>query len=426
MERRFILLGIGWRGDIDPLIAIGHRLQAAGHEVLLVLPAGFEGHSVLPNTEVVIAPADLTFSLDLPPPSRWSLAAHSRSAADWRRSGTLIERRTRWVYGFLREHYLPGRTVVAARSGLFGARIARETMDLRLATLHHSPASLRSRIDSYRFPVPGGQEFHLRWMREVLWRMADTYIGNVVLPDLNRFRRSLDLPPVRRVFDQWAFSPDLNLGLFPPWFAEPQSDWPHTTRLTGFPLDDLEPTLPLPCEVDKFLAKGAAPIVFTRGSHGDTGGVFFQAARKACAETGFRGILLGHHDGAITDSDDMLHLPFASFRYLLPRVQALVHHGGIGTLALAMQAGTPQVVVPIVGDQWDHGRRVQQMGAGVCLDPKVQKSRLAPVLVDLVQSDATKRRCIEVAQRMSHGNGIQAASSWLETMAHAKQLPGMP
>lgn len=417
METRFIILGIGSRGDIDPLIAIGRRLESRGHEVLMVLPTDFEGHSVISNAGVVVAPADLTFSLKLPPPSQWSLAAHSRSAADWRRSGALIERRTKWVHEYLREHHLPGRTVVVARSGLFGARTARETMNLRLATVHHSPASLRSRIDSYRFPIPGGQEFPLRWMREVLWRMSDAYVGNIVLTDLNRFRRSLNLPPARRVFDQWAFSPDLNLGLFPPWFAEPQPDWPYTTRLAGFPLDDTEHAPPLPRAVDEFLAKGTAPIVFTRGSHGDTGDTFFQAARKACAETGFRGILLGHHSGAIANSDDVLHLPFVPFRTLLPRTLAMVHHGGAGTMALAMQAGIPQIVVPIVGDQWDHGRRIQKMGCGVCLDPKTLKSRLASILVGLVQSDATKNRCIEVAQRGSHDNGIQTATSWLETMS---------
>ena len=59
--------------------------------------------------------------------------------------------------------------------------------------------------------------------------------------------------------------------------------------------------------------------------------------------------------------------PYAPFDVLLPRVALLVHHGGIGTTAEALRAGVPQLVLPFAFDQFDNGRRVQQMGAGSVL-----------------------------------------------------------
>ena len=59
-----------------------------------------------------------------------------------------------------------------------------------------------------------------------------------VAPGLNEWRRELGLPPVTRVFRDWIHSPQRVIGLFPDWFGVPQSDWPASLRLTGFPLFD--------------------------------------------------------------------------------------------------------------------------------------------------------------------------------------------
>jgi UDP:flavonoid glycosyltransferase YjiC (YdhE family) len=49
---------------------------------------------------------------------------------------------------------------------------------------------------------------------------------------------------------------------------------------------------------------------------------------------------------------------------LLPRAAAILHHGGLGTTARALQAGIPQVISPIGFDQPDNGHRVELLGAG--------------------------------------------------------------
>ncbi|RLN88486.1 hypothetical protein BBJ28_00021217, partial [Nothophytophthora sp. Chile5] len=51
--------------------------------------------------------------------------------------------------------------------------------------------------------------------------------------------------------------------------------------------------------------------------------------------------------------------------WLLPRVCAVVHHGGAGTTAAGLLAGKPAFIVPFFGDQHFWGRAVAKAGVGV-------------------------------------------------------------
>ncbi|MFE7278777.1 glycosyltransferase [Streptomyces sp. NPDC057623] len=47
---------------------------------------------------------------------------------------------------------------------------------------------------------------------------------------------------------------------------------------------------------------------------------------------------------------------------------AVVHHGGAGTTMTAGAFGLPQLVLPQLADQFGHGDRVSEVGAGISLD----------------------------------------------------------
>jgi UDP:flavonoid glycosyltransferase YjiC (YdhE family) len=60
-------------------------------------------------------------------------------------------------------------------------------------------------------------------------------------------------------------------------------------------------------------------------------------------------------------------LPFAE---VMPTVAAVVHHGGIGTVARALAAGTPQLLLADGGDRPDHARRLERLGLARWLPPQ--------------------------------------------------------
>jgi UDP:flavonoid glycosyltransferase YjiC (YdhE family) len=61
----------------------------------------------------------------------------------------------------------------------------------------------------------------------------------------------------------------------------------------------------------------------------------------------------------------MIAVASAPFDRLLPRASAIVHHGGIGTVACAIAAGIPQLVCPLAYDQFDNAARVERLGLGM-------------------------------------------------------------
>jgi UDP:flavonoid glycosyltransferase YjiC (YdhE family) len=72
------------------------------------------------------------------------------------------------------------------------------------------------------------------------------------------------------------------------------------------------------------------------------------------------------HAGAVPEHIRVVNL--VPLRYFLHQCTAIVHHGGAGCLLTAVAAGLPQLVLPVIGDQFANGERIAATGAGVCLD----------------------------------------------------------
>ena len=49
----------------------------------------------------------------------------------------------------------------------------------------------------------------------------------------------------------------------------------------------------------------------------------------------------------------------------MPQTAAVIHHGGIGTLAAAARVGIPQLMLAYGADWPDNGHRLAALGVGV-------------------------------------------------------------
>ena len=185
---------------------------------------------------------------------------------------------------------------------------------LRIAAVYLAPSNLPTIYD----PLVIGHVRVPRWVplgaRRWLWRrIGARLIDPVVLPGLNRRRRALDLPPVRDALPYLFGVADLSLALFPPWFGPTQPDWPRPLLHGGFPLFDPDPDAPLSPELQRFLAEGAPPIVFTPGTGNRQAAAFFAAAVAAVQRLGRRAIFLTPARGAAARRTAAVH-PVASLR----------------------------------------------------------------------------------------------------------------
>jgi UDP:flavonoid glycosyltransferase YjiC (YdhE family) len=119
------------------------------------------------------------------------------------------------------------------------------------------------------------------------------------------------------------------------------------------------------------------------------------------------------------------HFAYAPFSRLLPRVAALVHHGGVGTAAQGMAAGVPQLVMPLSHDQYDNGARLRRLGVGRTLLPtRFRGPRLAVELRGLLDSPATIAACRRVADHFDDDpQPMERACDAIETLLADALVP---
>jgi len=99
---------------------------------------------------------------------------------------------------------------------------------------------------------------------------------------------------------------------------------------------------------------------------------------------------------------------------VFPRAAAVVHQAGIGTLAQAMRAGRPQLIVPVAFDQPDNAHRAAAFGiALVAPFRKVTAARLASGLAALLDAPSDARAARAVAEALVGVDGAGHAAEEL-------------
>jgi UDP:flavonoid glycosyltransferase YjiC (YdhE family) len=237
---------------------------------------------------------------------------------------------------------------------------------------------------------------------------------------LRVFRAELGLPATDTVAQfEGQHSPRLNLALFSRALAAPQPDWPANTVACGFPrYDGAPPDARVQAELEAFLASGDPPIAFGLGSSAVmVAGDFWRAAIEAAQRLGRRALLL---TGAPPIGFGALPPTVKAFDYLpysavFPRALAIVHSGGIGTLAQALAAGRPQLIVPVAFDQPDNARRAVRLGVARCIPfGKAGADALVRELGKLLAAPEFGPRARAIGEEVTRDDGARAACNALE------------
>jgi MGT family glycosyltransferase len=136
----------------------------------------------------------------------------------------------------------------------------------------------------------------------------------------------------------------------------------------------------------------------------------YRTVIDAVADAGARVLLtVGHafDPGALGELPANVHVErWVEQADVLPFADAVICHGGSGTVLGALTAGRPLVVVPVYGDQFPNSRRVEAAGAGVAVarddgEPGPIDNTSLPRLVEAIRAvreeKSFARRAADVA-----------------------------
>jgi UDP:flavonoid glycosyltransferase YjiC (YdhE family) len=411
---RWLFTSWGSRGDLHPFLALGRGLLARGHGVTLV------GH---PEWQDETELAGLRFAATNEPPRGNLLRDHPQILSSRWGGIPSLHALTREViapsFAPLTETLLreaSAHDVLVAHHFVFPATVVADLLHLPWATVTLAPGVVPS-----AYSLPGaqfGRSGHgplMRLRNRVIWRAGKWCTRRMVDPVVNRLRRQHGLGPVRNaVFD--AHSPHLNLQLYSPHFAAPPPDWSGEKRQAGFCFFD-PPGAKLSAEIDAFLQRGDAPVLFTLGSTAvKNPGQFYETAVEVCLRTGVRGLLLiGEEENRPAKlPDSILATNYAPYGLLMPRVRAVVHQCGIGTLSQALRAGLPSVAVPFAFDQPNNACRLEELGvAELVLPGGRQAGRMSEALQKLLSGNAPLR-ARQLGEAIRAEDGVARACAILE------------
>jgi UDP:flavonoid glycosyltransferase YjiC (YdhE family) len=146
-------------------------------------------------------------------------------------------------------------------------------------------------------------------------------------------------------------------------------------------------------------------------------GQFYEESIRAVRQMGLRAVLLvGKLESVPKIQDDSIYVTdYAPYSELLPRAALTVHQGGIGTVAQALKAGKPMMIVPWAHDQPDNAERCRKLGLSRTVRRSQYRWEVVARELDRLLGDAQyANRAREMAERLAVENGLHAACDALD------------
>lgn len=388
-----LLFTIGTGGDVYPFVEIGRVLRTRGYRVELVSNgcyAPLAAQAGLDFAAVDTAEAAQHFLQDL------SLMHSFQGQADFFRQHTLP--RMAVGYQLIQDRYRPGKTLLVTQHLMgLAAQLAAEKLGLPVVRIFTAVAQMTG--------LP---------MLEAFCRMT-------LAKDINHLRAAFDLPPVSD-WRAWVRYARCNLGLWPEWFADHE---PGVVPV-GFVVNTEAETGPVPAEAQAFLEVGEPPLLITGGTGAFIKSDFYTAGIEACRLLGWRGMVQTPYASLAPSLPEGVKwfstLPFAE---IMPRVRAIIHHAGTGTLSRALLAGLPQLALPAGTDRPDTAARLQRLGVAESLPSTQWQPRLlAEALQRLTQSPEVRARCRELALKLKQMDAAAIAGDVIEAFMRSEAAAG--
>ena len=410
---KITIIALGTRGDVQPYVALGLGLKAAGHDVRLASINVFEKFVSSQGLNFAsLGGISQEFGERVQAvKNRSTLAFHGLlgRVSWWRIFASGFER--------LLSNYwdvCQGAEAIVYSQLAFPAYHIAEKLRLPCFAAYTHPIT-RTRAFPYALYT---SNFHLdsnfNWLtyiceEQICWQFTRKKI--------NQWRRAtLSLPPIplTGIYPQQQQQQMPILYCYSPAVIPKPTDWPDWAHITGYWFLDRSPNWQPPGELIHFLESGSPPIYIGFGSRNDYNpDAMTELVLSALAKTGQRCILLTGQGGLGNTNlpDNILKIESVPFDWLFPQVAGVIHHGGAGTMAAALRAGVPSFVTPFAADQPFWGEQVAKLGAGYPPIPgkKLTVEGLVAAIEALTNDERMKARALALGEKIRSEDGVARA-----------------
>jgi UDP:flavonoid glycosyltransferase YjiC (YdhE family) len=214
-----------------------------------------------------------------------------------------------------------------------------------------------------------------------------------------------------------------NFLLYSRYLGETDPDWNYRWGIGGYCFNDIFPyDGKLQRQFLDFVRKDRRPtIFFTLGScNTEKRDLFTRRLFDVCSEQGYKlvvgcgwwkvGVHLHKRENLFLLDGAIPHV------FVFPHVDAIIHHGGSGTTHSAGRAGKPQMVLPLIIDQFYWAHRVYKLGIGPrsANIGRISKREVEKKVQDLITNKTYREKAEALGALIRSENGLVAACERIE------------
>jgi len=408
---RITIIAIGSQGDVQPYIALGMGLQAAGHDVCLATHSNFES---------IARGRGLEFTAVEGNPREMLETEAGHALMETGRNIVTHVRRLKTMANTLIQQVLSdswkacqGTEAIVHSAFGFGCFYVAKKLGVPSIAAYHIPFTRTRAFPSATMPQLrlGGfyNWFSHVFFEQLFWQTFRSYIDKWVQESLG-----LPRPPFMGDFGTMHKRQYPIVYGYSPTVVPKPPDWGDRIYVTGYWFLDRQSDWQPPADLVDFLQSGPRPVYVGFGSMSNPKPEeVTETVLKALDRCKQRGILLTGWGGLSKADlpDHVFKIESIPFDWLFPQMAAVVHHGGAGTIAAGLRAGIPSVIVPFFADQPFWGKRVYKLGVGPKPVPRKQLSveRLSKAISTAVNEKGMQQRAAEIGKRIRAEDGVAMA-----------------
>jgi UDP:flavonoid glycosyltransferase YjiC (YdhE family) len=405
---KIVLTSVGSRGDVQPMVAIAQALVRRGHRVVIAAPPDFGPWIESFGFEAVGMGSDVNAFLQ-----RLREVLGANIARFFSLTRDLFDKELPAQMDTLVDIARDADAIVFG-GGSAMAPSAGEKLGIPVIGVLFTTCVIPS---SDHAPVVVPWRTLPRWMNALLWKLESPMWNVLLRRGVNAGRARHGLTPVRDMvtylFERshyMAGVDDAVLPLSPEWRAR--------IPPVGFLLLDASDAALEP-DLESWLDAGEPPVYVGFGSMTGRGpermkrivvDAIGSLGRRALVSRGWANLGEGVPEGWRVIGE-------VPHEKLFPRMACVIHHGGSGTTASALRAGVPQVLVPLILDQYHHAQVLYEQGLTPRPVPmeKITAPQLGNAIRDALALPREKREA--VARRLRASRGADAIVDRIEAAA---------
>jgi len=411
---KILLTAIGTRGDVEPFLAIGALLKAQGHEVVFLFPEQFKE---LAGKDPFVGYTPKFLALIESKEGKAfignsSLWTKIRALRFMYKEGMKVNKEMVLQQFETVKSQQPDLIVYHPKCNyplLWGLRTQNKTVMVSPVpyVIHRVKGSAHVGFGNNR-----------GLLNKLTYRIANfglvktLYDSQKMVAEGPRFSKATIRKALLKEKLVYAVSPSL--------FARPK-EWKKNVRVLGYFEKPSSPDWKSSPELDAFLTRHKQVIFLTFGSMVNS---YPEKISKLIYETlnelGYATLVNTAAGGLVPLSTYESNPNFFFTRqipydWVLPRVSAIIHHGGSGTTHRGLKYGCPTLLVPHIMDQYKWNELIAQRGLGpkgISIN-KLKKSPLKRRVQDLMTRPEYRLKAHQISEQMRKENGEEAFSTFI-------------